>query len=182
MKHWTRWLAMGVAVVLSLAAADASAAYAQAGPTVGQFVTMVVSQTAGTPVTLDQALKAMRRLGISIKDPDAALDQQTLARIMRTFGFRCEGKDPNTPVDFNLANGSLYLLSTGFLGGSSGGSSDFSAPLDVGVCLDEPNFGLCVACCVRQGSRPPGGGFPGSVCTQFCSTISPSPSMATRGN
>jgi hypothetical protein len=166
MKHWTRWLAIGVAVALSLVAADALEAGGQSGPTVGQFVTQVVSQSAGTPVTLDQAIKAMRRLGIVIKDPNAPLTQETLSRIMRVFGFRSEGSAPGSDVDSNLANGSLYLLGTGFMGGNSPGSSNFSRPLDVGVCLDQPTHGQCVSCCVQQGS--PGRGLPGSICSQFC--------------
>jgi hypothetical protein len=178
MKHWTRWLAMGVAVTLLLVAADATEAGGLSGPTVGQFVTQVASQSAGTPVTLDQAIKAMRRLGIVIKDPNAQLTQDMLSRILRVFGFRSETGAPGALADFGAANGALSLLTTGFLGGGSPGSGTFSRPLDVGVCLDAPSQGACVSCCVHQGSGPgSSGGLPAPICVQFCQFLA-SPSMA----
>jgi len=172
MKQRTRWLAFGVAAALVLAAAGASAPYAQTvGPTVGEFVTMLASQGPGGPMGTEQALRLMRHMGLGlvVADPNAPLTEASLAKILKAYGFRSTTQNPGGIVDSGLASGALSLLSTSILNGGFSGRGG-TRPNDVQVCLSERNHGQCVSCCVQQHSPVPS-------CARFCSGLVPSPSI-----
>jgi len=173
MKQRTRWLSLGVVAALLLAAAGASAPYAQPiGPAVGEFVTILVNQgPGGGSLSAEDALRLMRQrgLGLVVADPNAPLTEASLAEILKAYGFRSTTQNPGGIVDFGLATGALSLLSTSVL------YSGFASPVGISspnaqACLSESNPGQCASCCVRRH-------FWGPSCAHLCSSLVPSPSV-----
>jgi len=175
MKQRTRWLSLGVVAALLLAAAGASAPYAQPiGPAVGEFVTMLVNQgPGGGSLSAEDALRLMRQrgLGLVVADPNAPLTEASLARILKAYGFQSTTQNPGGIVDFGLATGALSLLSTSVLYSGVASPGGISAPITPPQdCLYESNPGQCASCCVRRH-------FWGPSCARLCSSLVPSPSV-----
>lgn len=141
----------------------------RSGPSVAEFVTMAANAgNAATPVTTDAALRALERLGIFVDDPDAALTQGMLARIMGGLGHPASTREPAATADSAMIGTALRLVGSSPLNPLQGISTDFFPPPQApGGCL----FGGadCIQCCLRFR-------IPFDGCARFCQAAVPSPS------
>ncbi|HUD72939.1 MAG TPA: hypothetical protein VMQ62_13350 [Dongiaceae bacterium] len=139
------------------------------GSTVGQFVTMAANAgDAATPVTTDEALRGLERLGIVVHDPEATLTQGSLAKIMAALGHPATTRDPVASAESSMIGAALGLLGSSPFNPLRGIAPDaFTSPTQPGGCL----YGGvdCIQCCLRMH-------IPLDGCFRFCNLAVPSPS------
>ncbi|HKQ96366.1 MAG TPA: hypothetical protein VJV75_00680 [Candidatus Polarisedimenticolia bacterium] len=137
-------------------------------PSVGEFVTMVANTGAAEPVSTDEALRGLERLGIVVADPAAPLTQGALARIMGSLGYEVTTRDPGAAVESTMTGAALRLVGSGAINPLRGISTEwFPPPQGPGGCL----FGGvdCLQCCLRMH-------IPIQGCSRFCQNVVVSPS------
>jgi hypothetical protein len=139
------------------------------GSTVGQFVTMAANAgDAATPVTTDEALRGLERLGIVVDHPEAVLTQGMLVKIMDGLGLPATTRDPGASAESSMIGAALGLVASSPLNPLRGVTTDaFTLPTQPGGCL----YGSadCLACCQRMH-------IPLDGCFRFCNLAVPSPS------
>ncbi len=141
----------------------------RSGSTVGQFVTMAANAGgAATPVTTDEALHGLERLGIVVNDPEAALTQGMLVTIMYGLGLPTTTRDPGASAESSMIGAALGLVASSPINPLRPVSTDaFTSPTQPGGCL----YGGadCIQCCLRMH-------IPLDGCFRFCNLAVPSPS------
>lgn len=137
-------------------------------PSIAEFVTMAANTGAAEPVSTDEAMRGLERLGVVVADPAAPLTQGTLVRIMGGLGYQVTTRAPGAAVESTMTAAALRLVGSSALNPlHSIGTEWFPPPNAPGGCL----FGGvdCLQCCLRLS-------IPLQGCSRFCTAVVVSPS------
>lgn len=165
---------------------DLQAGEAKRPATVAEFAVRVSAALGYEDPVPETAASTLKSWGVDLgADLATTLTEGRAARIMADFGFEVAPPiHPSAPVTESRA---------GILAAAIGTSLPKAAPVTEGIgfaaelpsflqCLQAPNTGLCIQCCVD--SLPPrlATGAKSRLCSHICMFASPAPSLSSLQN